>query len=71
LVIFGSKRPLAQTIKLVVQNPLHQEWQFKLDLNVELGKSRNPYSSAFNVTFAFNSTPGPSPTLATVSGISR
>jgi hypothetical protein len=37
-ISFSPKRPLSQTIKLIVQNPLRQEWQFKLELNVELGK---------------------------------
>jgi hypothetical protein len=38
LVTFLPKRPLSQTITLLVTNPLRQEWQFKLELSVDLGK---------------------------------
>jgi hypothetical protein len=37
-ISFTPRRPLSQTIKLSVQNPLRQEWQFTLELNVELGQ---------------------------------
>jgi hypothetical protein len=37
-VSFAPKRPLLGTVKLTIQNPLRQEWQFKLELNVELGR---------------------------------
>ena len=38
-VTFKPKRPLNQSVKLTVRNPLKQEWQFKFDLNVELGRA--------------------------------
>jgi hypothetical protein len=38
LVTFLPKRPLSQTITLLVTNPLRQEWHFKFELSVDLGK---------------------------------
>jgi hypothetical protein len=35
---FTPQRPLQQTVTLIVSNPLSQEWQFQIELNVELGK---------------------------------
>jgi hypothetical protein len=37
-VTFLPKRPLNQTVTLLVTNPLRQEWHFKLELSVDLGK---------------------------------
>lgn len=34
---FSPQRPFTQTITLTIRNPLGQEWQFPIDLNVELG----------------------------------
>jgi len=36
-VAFAPKRPISQTVSLVLRNPQQQEWQFKLDLGVERG----------------------------------
>ncbi|OHT11670.1 hypothetical protein TRFO_03893 [Tritrichomonas foetus] len=35
---FSPQRPFNQNISLTIKNPLGQEWQFPLDLSVELGK---------------------------------
>ena len=40
-VTFAPKRPLSQTVLLTVRNPLKQEWQFRLELSVEIGKIQN------------------------------
>lgn len=37
-VKFSPKRPLKKVASLIVRNPLGQEWQFSVDLIVELGK---------------------------------
>lgn len=35
---FSPQRPFNQSINVVIQNPMGQEWKFPLELNVDLGK---------------------------------
>lgn len=37
-VTFSPKRPLSQSVLLTIRNPLKQEWQFRLELSVDIGK---------------------------------